>query len=68
MKDNQHTQAIPSAVLDQALTKIQEIQPLFAPYMLALPPEERRELPKMGAKTINFMEKSYDFAGAKPVW
>jgi hypothetical protein len=66
MIDNQHTQAIPSVVLDQAQAKIEEIQTLLAPYMLALTPEERRELPKMGAKTLSFVEKAYDFARQNP--
>jgi hypothetical protein len=35
MKDNQHTQAIPSTVLTQAQTKIDEAKTLFAPYLLA---------------------------------
>jgi hypothetical protein len=34
--------------------------------MLALTPEERRELPKMGAKTLSFVEKAYDFAKQNP--
>jgi hypothetical protein len=34
--------------------------------MLALTPAERRELPKMGEKTIGFVEKAYDFARQNP--
>jgi hypothetical protein len=66
MKDNQHTQAIPSTVLAQAQTKIDEAKVLLAPYLLALTPTERRELPKMGEKTIGFVEKAYDFARQNP--
>ena len=66
MKENIHVQAIPPDVLAQAQTKIQEVQALLAPYMLALTPEERRELPKMGAKTISFVEKAFDFAQQNP--
>jgi hypothetical protein len=62
MKDNQHTQVIPSTVLTQVQTKINEAAALFAPYLLALTPAERHELPKMGEKTIGFVEKAYDFA------
>jgi hypothetical protein len=62
MKENTHIQAIPADVLTQVQTKMQEVQALLAPYMLALTPEERREMPKMGAKTIVFVEKAYDFA------
>lgn len=66
MKDNKHAQAIPDTVLTQVQTKIGEIQTLLAPYMLALTPEERRELPKMGPKTISFVEKAFDFAKQNP--
>jgi hypothetical protein len=66
MKENQHVQAIPSTVLTQAQTKVDEALALLAPYLLALTPAERRELPKMGEKTINFVEKAYDFAQKNP--
>jgi hypothetical protein len=66
MKDNQHTHAIPSTVLTQVQTKIDEARDLLAPYLLALTPAERRELPKMGEKTIGFVEKAYDFALQNP--
>jgi hypothetical protein len=66
MKDNQHIQAIPSTVLTQVQTKIDEARALLAPYMLALTPAERQGLPKMGEKTIGFVEKAYDFARQNP--
>jgi hypothetical protein len=66
MKDNQHTQVIPSTVLTQVQTKINEAAALLAPYLLALTPAERHELPKMGEKTIGFVEKAYDFARQNP--
>jgi hypothetical protein len=55
--DNQHVQAIPSTVLAAAQAKIDEVLTSLAPYLLALTPGERRELPKMGEKTIGFVEK-----------
>jgi hypothetical protein len=66
MKDNKHVQAIPSTVLTEAQTKVQELVALLAPYLLALTPAERRELPKMGEKTIGFVEKAFDFARQNP--
>jgi hypothetical protein len=66
MKNNQHVQAIPSTVLTEAQTKVNEAKALLAPYLLALTPTERRELPKMGGKTISFVEKAYDFARQNP--
>jgi hypothetical protein len=38
MKVDKHLQLIPSAVLTQAQTKLNEIIALLAPYMLALTP------------------------------
>jgi hypothetical protein len=66
MKDNQHTQTIPSTILTQAQAKIDEAKTLLAPYLLALTPAERHELPKMGDKTLAFVEKAYDFARQNP--
>jgi hypothetical protein len=62
MKVNKHIQAIPQEILDQAQTKINEVKTLLAPYVVALPLSERHELPKTGEKTVNFVEKAYDFA------
>jgi hypothetical protein len=66
MKDNRHVQAIPQDVLAQAWTKINEVKTLLAPYIIALTPSERHELPKMGEKTVSFVEKAYDFAQQNP--
>jgi hypothetical protein len=66
MKDNKHAQAIPQEVLTQAQAKINEAAALLAPYFVALTPAERHELPKMGEKTISFVEKAYDFAKQNP--
>jgi hypothetical protein len=66
VKENQYIQVIPSTVLTQAQAKIDEAKTLLAPYLLALTPAERRELPKMGEKTIAFVEKAYDFARQNP--
>jgi hypothetical protein len=66
MKDNKHIQAIPAGVLTQAQTKINEVAALLTPYIVALTPAERHELPKIGEKTISFVEKAYDFAQQNP--
>ncbi|GAB6391488.1 MAG: hypothetical protein MdMp014T_0861 [Treponematales bacterium] len=62
MSANVHTQAIPQAVLTEAQAKIDEVLTSLSPYLMALTPEQRRELPKMGRKTLDFVEKAYDFA------
>jgi hypothetical protein len=53
-------------VLAAAQTKVDEVLTALAPYLLALTPAERRELPKMGEKTIGFMEKAFDFVRQNP--
>jgi hypothetical protein len=52
--------------LTQAQTKIDAAKVLLAPYLLALTAAERQGLPKMGEKTIGFVEKAYDFARQNP--
>jgi len=66
MKNNKHTLAIPDDILAQAQAKVDDIRELLSPYILALTATERREMPKMGPKTIHFVEKSYDFAMQNP--
>jgi hypothetical protein len=66
MKENRHLQAIPSTVLTQALGKINEVKTLLSPYLVTLTPAERQEIPKMGPKTLDFVEKAHDFALENP--
>ncbi len=66
MKKNKHTQAIPENILAQAQAKIVEAATLLQPYLLALTPAEKQELPKMGPKTLNFVEKSHQAAHENP--
>jgi len=66
MKENRHSQVIPAAVLEQAQAKMAEVVGLLNPYLLALTPDERHEIPKMGPKTLNFVEKAHEFAHANP--
>ena len=66
MKNNNHVQAIPDDVLAKTQAKIDEIRELLAPYMLAMTAKQRRTILKMGPKTINFVEKAYDFAKQNP--
>jgi hypothetical protein len=66
MKNNRHLDKFPEIALTQAKAKIAEISASFAPYIVALTPEERRTLLKMGDKTLAFVEKAHDFAVANP--
>ncbi|MDR2292847.1 MAG: hypothetical protein LBE11_05160 [Prevotellaceae bacterium] len=64
--ENQHSVPIPPQVLAQAQSKIDEANALLAPYLLVLSPDERHSLPKMGDKTLSFVEKAFDYARHYP--
>ena len=61
MTQNIHRQAIPAEVLAQIEAKSREIKDLIAPHIIALTASERRALPKMGDKSIAFVEKAYQY-------
>jgi hypothetical protein len=63
---NVHNQRIPPEVLEEVRRKLEEAADILEPYLLALTPEERHEMIKMGDKTLSFVEKSYDFAVSNP--
>lgn len=45
---------------------IQLLQKKLLPYLVTLSPEERRELPKMGNKTVSFVQKSQEYCKQNP--
>jgi hypothetical protein len=63
---NQHSQSIPAQTTEQAQGLLKQVSDLLAPHALALTPAERHELPKMGEKTLGFVEKAYQFAQQNP--
>ncbi|MDR1181115.1 MAG: hypothetical protein LBL13_03965 [Bacteroidales bacterium] len=60
--EDKHVESIPDNVLEEAQTKVDEAIELLAPYLVSLTSEERRNLLKMGEKTLSFVEKSKDYA------
>jgi hypothetical protein len=66
MKSKRHQEQIPSAVLEEAQVKANELLTLFAPYATALTPDERRGMAKMGRKSFSFVEKAYEYAKQNP--
>jgi hypothetical protein len=62
MTENKISIIIPPEVYTQAVQKLTELQTLLQPYLIALTPEDRRALPKMGDKTLAFVSKSLDYA------
>jgi hypothetical protein len=64
--ENVHLQSIPVDVVTQVHTKLNEIKTLLKPYAITLTPVERREILKMGNKSLAFVEKAYEFAVENP--
>jgi hypothetical protein len=64
--EDKHLEAIPAEVITQVQAKLNEVRTLLKPYAVTLTPDERRDLPKMGAKSFTFVDKSYNFALENP--
>jgi hypothetical protein len=64
--EDKHIIPIPPEVLAQAQANIDATNTLLAPYLLPLTPTERRDLPKMGDKTLSFVEKAQVYAHQYP--
>ncbi len=52
--------------LTKILSLLTEVDSILKPYLIALTPEERKELPKMSDKTIPFVEKALEYAQSNP--
>jgi len=57
---------IPQAELDTVKAALITIQTTLAPYVLALTPDQRMQLPKMGDSTVPFVSKVMDYATSDP--
>ena len=57
---------IPDAVLKKALGYFQQGADELRPYLESLTPEERSAMLKMGAKTVDFVQKAYGYARNNP--
>jgi hypothetical protein len=66
MKDNKHTQSVPADKLAQALALANDIHTLISPYVTSLSPDDRRNLPKMGEKSVSFVDKTKELATLNP--
>ena len=63
---NQASIRIAAADLAEINTSIQTLQTKLLPYLVALSPDDRRELPKMGDKTISFVQKAQEYCSQNP--
>lgn len=64
--ENQINFVIPEAVITEVTQKLSEVSTALKPYLIALTPDQRRELPKMSDKTIPFVEKTLDYTISDP--
>jgi hypothetical protein len=62
MSNNLHQASIPAEALEEALVKANEIRDILSPYISVLTVEQRRTLPKMGDKSLAFVEKAHELA------
>lgn len=65
-KENVVSIQIPAADLKKVQNALQLIHDTLKPFLIALTPEERKQLPKMSDKTLPFVEKALDYAQQSP--
>jgi hypothetical protein len=65
-KENAVSIQIPATELKKMLDAFKTIESILKPYLIALTPEERKQLPKMSDKTVPFVEKTLDYAKSNP--
>jgi hypothetical protein len=66
MSNNIHQASIPADVLAEALGKLGEVKELLAPFAVTLTVDQRQSLPKMGDKSLPFVEKAHELALLNP--
>jgi hypothetical protein len=60
--ENRISIEIPEADLQAIKVALQEVHNLLAPYVIALTPEQRKSIPKMGDGSEPFVDKVMDYA------
>ena len=64
--ENKINQEVPEEVITEVKAKIAEIKASLKPYLIALSPQERKNLPKMGDGTEPFVSKSIEYSSSAP--
>ena len=64
-RDNRLSAALDAAAIDTIRTSVQTIRAQL-PFLVSLTPQERKELPKMGEKSIGFDEKCIAYMQSNP--
>ena len=64
--DNKVNSSIPEGVIAEATTKLTDVVNILKPYLIALSPTERHDLPKMSDGTLPFVQKCLDYCKSNP--
>ncbi len=64
--ENKINSVIPAEILAEVKTHFDQAREKLSPYLIALTPRERIELPKMGDGNLPFVQKGVDFCESKP--
>ena len=64
-KENVVSIQVPEKDLQAAIKKLQEVKSLMKPYLVALQPNERMNMLKMGDKTLPFVIKAAEYAQSR---
>ena len=64
--DNKINYSIPDEVAADVTTKLTDVVNLLKPYLIALTPKERHDLPKMSDGSLPFVQKCLDYGQAHP--
>ena len=64
--DNKINYSISPEEIAEATGKLNEVTNILKPYLIALTPTERQELPKMGDGTQPFVQKCLDYCQSNP--
>ena len=64
--DNRHQTAIPAQTLEEISTQLSAIIQQIQPYSITLSTKERRDILKMGDKSLAFVEKANELAHKNP--
>src|SRR5437773_2189849 len=64
--ENKISIVITEATQKQAMTQIAALKTVLAPVLIALTPQQRQSLLKMGDRTLPFVDKSMEYAQRSP--
>jgi hypothetical protein len=66
MKANSHSKSVQEEKLGKIVKGLEDLREEVSTYVTPLTPKERKVLPKMGEKTLAFVEKCFEFSKSNP--